>query len=105
MKKARGKENRKQRSLVLIANSELSDSEDDLPITDSPLNTKRLAVQRLPFSSSQAKRNVVVATQGNIRKSKYDPLQQQQQRGRDAERHDKLRSEYATHRMASCIDV
>ena len=104
MKKARGKENRKQRSLVPIA-CDLSDSEDDPPVTISPLKTKRSAVQRLPFSSSPGKRNVVVATQGNVRKSKYDPMKQQQQRSLDAERHDRLRSEYATHRMASCIDV
>ena len=75
MKKARGKENRKQRSLVPIA-CELSDSEDDLPVTVSPLKTKRSAVQRLPFSSSPGKRNVVVATQGNVRQSKYDPMKQ-----------------------------
>ena len=42
MNKARGKENRKQRSLVPIA-CELSDSdsEDDLPVAVSPLKTKR----------------------------------------------------------------
>ena len=102
MKKARGKENRKQRSLVPIA-CELSDSEDDLPVTVSPLKTKRSAVQRLPFSNSPSpgKRNVVVTTQGNVRK--YDPMKQQ--RNHDAERHDKLWSEYTAHRMASCIDV
>ena len=77
MKKARGKGNRKQRSLVPISRSELSDSEDDLPIADSPLKTKRSAVQRLPFSSSPGKRNVMVATQGNVRKSKFDPMKQQ----------------------------
>ena len=100
MKKARGTENRKQRSIVPTA-CELSESEDDLPVTVSPLKTKRSAVQRLPFSNSPGKRNVVVATQGNVRK--YDPMKQQ--RNHDAERHDKLRSEYTAHRMASCIDV
>ena len=100
MKKPRGKENKKQCSLVPIAD-EMSDSEEDFPDTVSPLKTKRSAVQRLPFSNSPGKRNVVMATKGKPRK--YDPTQQQ--RDHDAVRHDKLRSEYTAHRMASCIDV
>ena len=104
MQKARGKENRKQRSLMPCS-VDLSDSEDDVPTTVSPLKTKRSAVHRLTFSSSPAKRNTGVVTQGIIRKPIYNPLKHQQQRGSDAERHDKLRSEYATHKMASSIDV
>ena len=79
MQKARGKENRKQRSLVPTLNCELSDSEDDFPINDSPLKSKRSAVQRLPFSNSPVKRNALVVTQGNIRESNYNPLKHQQQ--------------------------
>ena len=82
MKKARGKENKKQRSIVPIA-GDMSDSEEDFPDTVSPLKTKRSAVQRLPFSNSPGKLNVVVATQGKVRK--YDPMKQQ--RNHDAERH------------------
>ena len=74
MQKARGKENRKQRSLVPTSNCEPSDSEDDFPITDSPLKTKRSAVQIFPFSNSPVKRNALVVTQGNIRKPIYNPL-------------------------------
>ena len=73
MKKTRGKENRKQRSLVTIA-GDMSDSEEDYPDTVSPLKTKRSAVQRLPFSNSPGKRNVVMASQGKPRK--YDPMHQ-----------------------------
>ena len=100
MKKPRGKENKKQFSLVLIAD-EMSDSEEDFPDTVSPLKTKRSAVQRLPFSNSPGTRNVVMATKGKPRK--YDPMQQQ--RDHDAVLRDKLRSEYTAHKMASCIDV
>ena len=100
MKKARGKENKKQRSIVPIA-GDMSDSEEDFPDTVSPLKTKQSAVQRLPFSNSPGKRNVVMATKGKTRK--YDPMHQQ--RNHDAVRRDKLRSEYTAHKMASCIDV
>ena len=107
MQRVHGKENKKQRSLVLTSVDEISDSEDDFPITDSPLKTKRSAVQRLPFSNSPVKRNALVVTQGkgNIRKPSYNPLKHQQQRWSDAERHDKLRSEYSAHKNASGIDV
>ena len=47
MQKAHGKENKKQRSLVRVFAMSLTDSEDDFPITDSPLKTKRSVVQRL----------------------------------------------------------
>ena len=100
MKKARVKENKKQGSLVPIAD-DISDSEEDFPDTVSPLKTKRSAVQRLPFSNSPGKRNVVMAIMGKPRK--YDPMHQQ--RNHDAVLHDKLRSEYTAHKMASCIDV
>ena len=107
MKKVRGKENtgKKQYSLVPIAHGKVSDSDEDLLPDDSPPKAKRSAVKRLPFGSSQAKRNAMVTTQVKVHKPKYEPMMHQQQRNRDVERHDKLRSEYATHKRSSNIDV
>ena len=85
MKKSHGKENRFQRSLVHVRNdASVSDSDDDLPFVGSPTTAKRSAAKSLTFGSNSAKCNTVVTTK---------------------ERRDKLRSEYATHRMSSCIDV
>ena len=102
MKKPHGKENRYQRSLVHVRQGvSVSDSEDDLHIDGSPTKAKRPAAKSLPFGSSPAKRNAVVTTEVKVHKPKYDPPMQQQQRNQDVERHDKLRSEYATHKMSS----
>ena len=107
MQKAHGKENKKQRSLVCVFDKSVSDSEDDFPITDSSLKTKRLGVQRLPFSNSPVKRNALVVTQskGSIRKQLHNPVKHQQQLWSDMERHDKLRSEYSAHKNATCINM
>ena len=103
MQKAHGKENKKQRSLVSVLADDVSDSEDDFPINDLPLMTKRSAIQRLPFSNSPVKRNALVVTQGkgHIRKPQYDPVTHQKQRCSNAERHDKLQPEYSAHKSAS----
>ena len=107
MRKANGKENKKQRSLVPVFADRVTDSEDDSPITDSPLKTKRSAVQRLPFSNSLVKRNALVVTQGkgNISKPLYDPVTHQKQRWANVERHNKLRWEYYAHKSATGIDM
>jgi hypothetical protein len=78
-----GKENRPQRSLVHVR-GDVSDSDDDLPFAGSATTAKRSAAKSLTFGSKSPKGNTVVKTK---------------------ERHDKLRSEYATHKMSSCIDV
>ena len=78
-----GKENRPQRSLVPMS-CIVSDSDDDLPFAGSATTAKRSAAKSLTFGSKSSKGNAGVDTK---------------------ERHDKLRSEYATHKMSSCIDV
>ena len=101
MKKTYGKENR-QRSLVHVQPGQIvTDSDDDLLSEESPVKAKRPAVKRLPFGSSPAKRNAMATTQVKVHKPKHDPLMHQQQKDRDVERRDKLRSEYATHKMSS----
>ena len=107
MQRAHGKENKKQRSLVPVIDNDISDSEDDFPLNDLPLTTKRSAVQRLPFSNSPVKRNALVVTQGkgHIRKPQYDPVTNQKQRWSNAERHNKLRSEFSSHKSATGIDM
>ena len=45
MQRAQGKENKEQRSLVVVVDSDISDSDDDFPLNDLPLSTKRLAVK------------------------------------------------------------
>ena len=107
MQRAQGKENKEQRSLVLIVDNDISDSKDDFPLNDLPLSTKLPAVKRLLFSDSLVKRNALVATQGkgHIRKQQYDPVTNQKQRWLNAERHDKLRSDYTTHKSAMYIDM
>ena len=46
MQRAHGKVNKKQRSFDPTSVDEISDSEDDFPITDSPLKTKQSALTR-----------------------------------------------------------
>ena len=79
----KGKENRPQRSLVPTS-CIVSDSDDDLPFAGSATTAKRSAAKSLTFGSKSTKGNAGVDTK---------------------ERHDKLRSEYATHKESSCIDV
>ena len=107
MQKTHGKENKKQRSLVPVFAKSVSDSEDDFPITDSPLKTKQSAVQRLPNSNSLVERNALVVTQGkgHIHKPLYDPVTHQKQLWSNAERHDKLRSEYSAQNSATGFDM
>ena len=107
MKKARGKENCNQRSLVHVnKGSIVSDSDDDDLLPDeSPKKAKRSAVKSLPFGSSPAKRNAMITNEVKVHKPKYNPLKHQQQRDHVEVRHDKLRSEYATHKMSSSIGM
>ena len=109
MQRPQGKENKEQRSLVPVVDNDISDSEDDFPLNDLPLTTKRSAVQRLPFSNSPVKRNALVVTRGkgHIRKpqSRYDPVTHQKQWWSNAERHDKLQSEYSAHKSATGFDM
>ena len=63
MQKIHVKENKKQRSLVAVSTDDVSDSDNDFLLNDSPLVTKRSAVQTLPFSNSPVKRNAMVVTQ------------------------------------------
>ena len=98
MQRAQGKENKEQRSLVLItARDDVSDSEDDKPLSIDVL--RKSVVKRLPFSNSPVKHNalVVMKGKGDIRKPRYDPLSHQKQQGSTADRHDKLRLDYASH--------
>ena len=90
LQRAQGKENKEQRSLVPVDSNDISHSEDDFPINDLFLSTKRQAVKRLPFSNSLVKCNVLVVNQGkgHIRKSHYDPVTNQKQRWSTAERHE-----------------
>ena len=101
MKKARGKENCNQRSLVHVKGSIVSDPDDGLLPDESPKKAKRSAVKSLPFGSSPAKRNAMTTNDVKVHKPKYNPLKHQQQRDHVEVRHDKLRSEYATHKMSS----
>ena len=105
MKKARGKENCNQRSLVHVKGSIVSDSDDDLLPDESPKKAKRSAVKSLPFGSSPAKRNAMTTNDVKVHKPKYNPLKHQQQRDHVEVRHDKLRSEYATHKMSSSVGM
>ena len=93
-----------QRSLVPVR-GEVSDSDDDLALTAH--DSKRQAVKRLPFSNSQVKHNALVVTQskGNIRKPRYDPISNQKLRKAAADRHDKLRSDYASHQSVVYGDM
>ena len=106
MQRAQGKENKEQRSLVPVDSNDISDSEDDLPLDDLHLSTKRPAVKRLPFSKSQVKRNALVVTQGKgqISKSRYGPVTNQKQRWSAAERQEKPRLDYTAHQSAMYHD-
>ena len=109
MQKIHVKENKKQRSLVAVSTDDVSDSDNDFLLNDSPLVTKRSAVQTLPFSNSPVKRNALVETQGkgHIHKQLYDPVMHQKQRWSNAERHDnlKLRLEFSAHKSATGIHM
>ena len=107
MQKHKGKENKEQRSLVPYDSNDVSDYEDDFPLNDLPLSTKRSAVKRLPFSNSPVKRNALAVTQGkgHIRKQQYDPVTNQKQRWSTAERHEMLRSDYTAHKSTMYIDM
>ena len=63
MQRAQGKENKEQRSLVLItARDDVSDSEDDKPLSIDVL--KESAVKS-PFSNSQVKCTLMQRIDGN----------------------------------------
>ena len=69
---------------------------------------KRPAVsKRLPYSNSPVKRNALVAmkSKGDIRKPCYDPIPNQKQQWSAADRHDRLRLDYASHQSAVYGDM
>ena len=93
-----------QRSLAHVT-GEVSDSDDDLAFSIN--EAKRPAVKRLPFSNSPVKRNalVLMPSKGDIRKPRYDPISNQKQRRPVADRHDRLRLDYASHQSAVYGDM
>ena len=84
---------------------EVSDSDDDLAFAIK--EARRLAVKRLPFSNSPVKRNSLVVMQGkgDIRKPRYDPTSNQRQQRSAADRHDRLRLDYASLQSAVYGDM
>ena len=99
------KENEAVQLSTVHVRGEVSDSDDDLAF--SIKEAKRQAVNRLPFSNSPVKRNVLVVmnSKGDIRKPRYDAISNQKQQWSAADRHDKLRLDYAAHQSAVYGDM
>ena len=100
------KENKALHLSVVHVSGEVSYSDDDLAFTIK--EAKQPAVKRLPFSNSPVNALVVMQTlqsKGDIRKPRYDPISNQKQWWSAADRHDRLRLDYASHQSVVYGDM
>ena len=105
MQGTEGKENKALQLSMVHVRGEVSDSDDDLAF--SIKEAKRQAVKILPSSNSQVKHNafVLMQSKGDICKPHYDPMSNQKQLWSAADRHDRLRLDYASHQSVVYGDM